>query len=72
MDWTQDERKRQLTVLYEQSHAAAALWAFSLLYGPTLISVAQLVKNLPAMQETWVFGCLNNGEVENIIDKNIT
>jgi len=26
MDWTQDERKRQLTVLYEQSHAAAALW----------------------------------------------
>jgi len=34
--------------------------------------VAQLVKNLSAMQETWVFGCLNNGEVENIIDKNTT
>lgn len=26
MDWAQDERKRQLTVPYEQSHAAAALW----------------------------------------------
>ena len=55
MDWL-DLHAAQGTLksLRQHSSKASIVLALSLLYGPNLILVAQLVKNPPAMWETWV------------------
>ena len=42
------------SLLQQHGSKASIFLALSLLYGPNLILVAQLVKNPPAMWETWV------------------